>query len=403
MTAERPAASTLWRRNLAALWFAQLTAVLGFSFSYPFLPLYLQVLGVREQGQLAFWSGLSAGASGFALAIMSPVWGVVADRFGRKSMLLRAMLGAAVTVGVMGFARGPVDLVVLRTLQGASSGTIAAATALVATGTPRGRVGWALGVLASAVAVGSALGPVIGGLAASAVGVRAVFWGGGGFLLLAALPVLIVVREAPRRLDDGPSRSALTMLREAIPGTVAALVVLIACQALVQASYIGFQPLVVLRLLQRLSSGTAAVTGLAFGIAGLASAVSAILYSAPARRFGYKPVAIVAALLLGAAQIFTVPGPGVGTIVVGAAIAGAFYGALGPAISAMIGLETPGPIQARIFGFSSSATALGFAFGPLGGGLLAAQFGTSVATVACAAVAFTLAGVLALGAREPRR
>src|SRR5256884_8718392 len=141
---------------------------------------------------------------------MSPIWGVVADRFGRKSMLMRAMVGAALTVSLMGFARGPIDLVVLRMLQGASSGTIAAATALVASGTPRSRVGWALGVLTSAVAVGSALGPLVGGLAAAAVGVRAGFWAGGVLLALATLPVLLVVREVPvKRSEEGEAtRSA---------------------------------------------------------------------------------------------------------------------------------------------------------------------------------------------------
>ena len=87
----------------------------------------------------------------------------------------------------------------------------------------------------------------------------------------------------------------------------------------------------------------------------------------------------------------------------GAALAGAFYGALGPAISTMIGLETPAQIQARIFGFSSSAMAVGFAAGPFGGGLVAARLGSSVAITACAATAVTLAGLLALSVREPRR
>jgi DHA1 family multidrug resistance protein-like MFS transporter len=394
---------TIWKRNLAALWFAQLTAIFGFSFAYPFLPLYLQELGIRQQSQLAFWTGLAGGASGLALAIMSPIWGVVADRFGRKSMLMRAMLGAALTVSLMGFARGPIDLVVLRMLQGASSGTIAAATALVASGTPRSRVGWALGVLTSAVAVGSALGPLVGGLAAAAVGVRAVFWAAGGLLLLASLPVLLVVREAYRPRTDAASGSALALLRASAPGAVAAVAGLILCQGVLQAAYVGFQPLVVLRLLQRLSTGTAAVTGLAFGAAGLASAVAAVLYAAPARRFGYRTVAIAAAIALAGAELFSDLGPGVAAIVAGAALAGAFYGILGPAISTMIGLETPGAIQARVFGFSSSAMALGFAVGPFGAGLLAAQAGPSVGIAACAAVALILAGVLVVGVREPRR
>src|SRR5256886_13054905 len=114
-------------------------------------------------------------------------------------MLLGSMRGGAITVGIMYFAQTPAELVVLRLLQGATSGTVAAATALVAAETPRNRVGWALGIVTSAVALGSAVGPVVGGLAASAFGLRLVFLGGGVLLMIAMLPVLIVVRESPLR------------------------------------------------------------------------------------------------------------------------------------------------------------------------------------------------------------
>src|SRR5205807_1772568 len=99
-------------------------------------------------------------ASGLAMAIASPIWGVLGDRFGRKPMLIRSMVGGALTVGLVAFAQNPAQLVVLRFLQGATSGTVAAATSLVAAETPRSRVGWALGVVTSAVALGGAIGPV---------------------------------------------------------------------------------------------------------------------------------------------------------------------------------------------------------------------------------------------------
>ena len=394
-------ADQMWRRNLAALWFAQLTAIFGFSFAFPFIPLYLRELGVREPASLAVWTGLASGASGLALAVMSPIWGALADRFGRKSMLLRAMVGASISLGLMGFARGPLDLLVLRFVQGATSGTIAAATALVASGTPRPRVGWALGVLSSAVAVGSALGPVMGGVAASLIGLRQVFWAGCVLLLVAAVPVLLLVREVPRSASKQSAERPLDLLRAA-PGTLSSIVALTVCQALLQTSYVGFQPLVVLRLLERLSGGTAEVTGLAFGAAGLASALAAVLVAGWVRRFGYRGVAVAAALLLGACELCSGWAPAVGLIVAGAALAGAFYGALAPALSTMIGLETPPQIQARIFGFSSSATAIGFAAGPFGGGLAAARLGSTLAVSACAGAALALAAVLALSVREPR-
>jgi MFS transporter, DHA1 family, multidrug resistance protein len=392
-----------WRRNLAALWFAQFTAIFGFSFAFPFLPVYLRQLGVHDPGQLAVWAGVASGASGAALAVMSPLWGVLADRYGRRAMLLRAMIGAAITVGLMGFARGPLDLVALRLVQGATSGTVAASTALVASGTPRHRVGWALGVVTSAVAVGSALGPLVGGLAAAAFGVRAIFWAGGILLAIATLPVLVVVREiVPPRTEEAP-RSALELLRATAPGAVAAIAALLVCQALLQMAYNGYQPLVVLRLLAGLSSGVEAFTGLTFAAAGLASAVASVAYATLARRFGYRSVGILAAICLAAAQLLAAWGPGVGSIVVAATLAGVCYGTLGPIVSTLIGLGTPPAAQARVFGVGASATALGFAFGPFGAGVVAAGAGVSPAISLCAGVAALLAAVLAARVREPAR
>src|SRR5215831_5313866 len=377
-----------WRRNLAALWFAQFTAIFGFSFAFPFLPVYLRQLGVHDTGQLAIWTGFAGGASGAALAVMSPLWGVLADRYGRRAMLLRAMVGAGLTVGLMGLARGPLDVVLLRLIQGATSGTVPAATALVASGTPRHRVGWALGILSSAVAVGSALGPLVGGLAAAAFGIRSIFWGGGVLLAVATLPVLLVVREVPVRRSEAEGGRVIELLRRTAPGAVGTLAALLVCQALIQLSYNGYQPLVVLRLLTHLSSGVEAVTGLAFAAAGLCSALASVIYAPIARRIGYRVLGIIAALLLASAQLLVAWSPGIVLIVAGAALAGAFYGTIGPVISAMIGLETPASVQARVFGVVGSATAVGFALGPLGAGALAACL---------------LAGVLATRAREPAR
>jgi len=392
-----------WRRNLAALWFAQFTAIFGFSFAFPFLPVYLRQLGVHETGQLALWTGVAGGASGAALAVMSPLWGVLADRYGRRAMLLRAMVGAGLTVGLMGFARGPLDLVLLRLIQGATSGTVPAATALVASGTPRHRVGWALGVLSSAVAVGSALGPLVGGLAAAAFGIRSIFLGGGVLLAIATLPVLLIVREAPVRRSEEERGPVIELLRRTAPGAAGTLAALLVCQALIQLSYNGYQPLVVLRLLAHLSSGIEAVTGLAFAAAGLCSAVASVLYASIARRIGYRILGVIAALLLASAQLLVAWSPGVVLIVAGAALAGAFYGMVGPVISTMIGLETPAAVQARVFGVVASANAVGFALGPLSAGVLADNLGTFVAICGCAFASCLLAVVLAARAREPAR
>src|SRR5205823_8676194 len=126
---------------------------------------------------------------------VSPLGGALADRYGRKSMLMRALFGGGLSVAFLALAQSPLQLVLLRALQGAASGTVAATTTLVATGTPRENVGTAMGVISSAVALGSAVGPFAGGVAANYIPLRYVFLGGGVLLLIAVVPVIFGVRE----------------------------------------------------------------------------------------------------------------------------------------------------------------------------------------------------------------
>src|SRR5260370_602520 len=132
-------------------------------------------------------------------------------------MLIRPMVGGAVTVGLIYFARTPTDLLVRRLLQGATAGTVAAATALVAAETPRNRVGWALGVVTSAVALGSAVGPVVGGRAAAVLGLWPMFLFGGALLLLWTMPGLFFVRAGPLPRRPGP-QGGCSGLINAAPG-----------------------------------------------------------------------------------------------------------------------------------------------------------------------------------------
>src|SRR3977135_1182041 len=146
-------------------------AIFGFSFAFPFISIFIHHdLGVPKGPELDLWTAATASISGLSMAIASPIWGILGDKYGRKPMLIRSMIGGALTVGLIYFAHTPTELFVLRFLQGATSGTVAAATALVAAETPRQRVGWSLRVVTSAVALGRAAGPVVGGLSWCAVG-----------------------------------------------------------------------------------------------------------------------------------------------------------------------------------------------------------------------------------------
>ena len=379
-------------------------AIFGFSFAFPFLSIFLNKdLGVAAGHDLDLWTAASASVSGLTMAVASPVWGVLGDRFGRKPMVLRSMIGGAITVGLIFFAQNPFQLVVLRLLQGATSGTVAAATALVAAETPRSRVGWSLGVVTSAVALGGAIGPVVGGFAGAVVGLRWVFLGGGVLLLLSAAPVVLIVRESPIVRRSGPRLSTLSVI-DRQPGLVRQLAVLIGAQGLINVCNSATQQLVVLRLLEMLTSGVSAVSGLGFGLAGIASSAAAVGYTRVTRRLGYVRTAALAAGLVAAAVALIGVAPWAAVVVIGVGLNGLFSGVVIPATASMIGLDTPHDAQSTVFGLNASSVAFGFFLGPIIAGTVAAAAGdVRPALFVVAALALVLAAILGTWAREPTR
>ena len=319
-------------------------------------------------------------------------------------MLVRAMIGGGISVGLMGLSQSALQLTALRGVQGASSGTVAAATALVATETPATHLAWALGILNSAISLGNAGGPAIGGLAANLAGLRAIFLGGGVLLLLATIPVLVVVRETPRRTARAERLPVMQVLRAARPGTLQALTVLMLAEALQQASYGASQQLVALRLLELVPSAKSAqsLTGLTFAAAGLVTALAAATYSRLLRRSSYRLLTSTAALLMGLLLFGAAAATTPAVLILAFVLANFVSGSLIPAFGAMIGMEAPPIVQATIFGFSSSAVSIGFGGGPLIGGFVASAFGVRAALVVAAVFALSMSLLLASRAREPR-
>ncbi len=148
---------TPWKRNLAVIWVGEFLAISGFSLIIPFLPYYVQELGVRDPRQVALWAGMLTSAHAVAMTVVAPFWGNLADCYGRKLMVERSMFGGAFVLALMGFAQNVYQLLALRFLQGALTGTVVAATTLVASSVPRERIGSSLGLLQMAIYLGTAL------------------------------------------------------------------------------------------------------------------------------------------------------------------------------------------------------------------------------------------------------
>ena len=205
------------------VWSANLLAGIGMMSFLPFFPSLLEELGLEGRAEVALWSGLIFGAAPLAATVASPLWGGLGDRYGRKLMVIRALLGIVVFVGAMAFATTPWQLFLLRLGQGTFSGFVAPSITLVSVQAPPGRQGRVAGTLQTALALGAVIGPLLGGLVGESVGHRAVFGWVAGCAGAAALLVLLLAREdtsTQRRRERGRHEGPLSLGRAILGGTL---------------------------------------------------------------------------------------------------------------------------------------------------------------------------------------
>lgn len=367
-----------WRATLYAVCVAQATAIVGFDFTLPFIPLYLQHdLGVHGLGQTALWAGLIGFGPAIPATIFGPVWGRLADRVGYRFMLLRAMLSAAILLAAMGLVPSPGFLLVLRMIQGALTGTVFSSQALVASSVPDDELGRSMGLLQMSISLGATLGPLGGGLVAQLFGYRAAFVGAGVLIALATGVVYTFVHEPPRRVhrdqsvDVGERPSLLQVL--AIPAFLAAIVLTLITQFGVTMLF-PIIPLYVKDLLHGAGS-PATATGWLFASAGIASAGGSYLAGRLQRRFPLKWLLMI---VVAASALLAVPQAFVGSytqLLVLRSVASIALGALSGLVSALAALASPAKSKGVAFGLMGAASSLGFGAGPLLGGAAAAGLG----------------------------
>jgi MFS family permease len=396
----RAATEARWRQNVFLLGFASFLGSASMSFTGPFLPLYLsRELGITDSSSLASWTGTISATMGISLAITSPIWGVVGDRYGRKPMLIRALAGTGIFTALMAVAQEPWQSAAFRLGFGAVTGVLHTSLAVVAGQAPRGQMAWALGVITSAFVTGGALGPFIAGVAEPHLGLRMVFLAGGVILCLAALLVAIMMTET-RQPSRGPVPNVFRQLRLLEGPTAIAVIALFIAQVFLIMTMGAAHPMVALRLLELSPAAAAAATGTAFGLFGFAAAGAALVYARPARRIGYRGVAFIGCALLGMGLISATTSTVVAVLVISMGLMGVASGSLQPLMRTMLGLEAPKHLVATLFGLNNSAVAVGIALGPFAAGTIAASYGAQWG-IGFALLPLTVVVITLLFVREP--
>lgn len=365
-----------WKVNLISVWFGCFFTGLAISQILPFLPLYVAQLGVTSHEALSMWSGLTFSVTFLVSAIVSPMWGSLADRKGRKLMLLRASLGMAVAILLQAFATNVWQLFLLRALMGLTSGYIPNAMALVASQVPRERSGWALSTLSTAQISGVIGGPLMGGFLADHVGLRAVFFITAALLVISFLVTLLLIKEGGRPKVSKAERLSGKAVFATLPypGLMISLFVTTMVIQLCNGS-VGPILALFIKSMEPDSNNIAFLSGMIAAVPGVSALISAPRLGKLGDRIGTARILmgtlIIAVVLFFAMSFVTSPLQlGVLRFLLGFA-----DGAMLPAVQTLLVKYSSDQVTGRIFGYNQSFMYLGNVAGPLIGASVSAMAG----------------------------
>ena len=366
-----------WKRNLASVWLGCFFTGLAMSQIMPFLPLYVEQLGIHEHGALSLWSGLVFSSTFLVAAIVAPLWGSLADRMGRRPMLLRAALGMAIAIALQGMATNVYQLVALRALMGLASGFIPNGMALVASQAPRERSGWALGTLSTAQVTGVIAGPLLGGFLADHIGLRWVFMLTSGMMFISFLVTLFLIREGRmvqvERKDHMSNREVFRSWQYPM-----LMLTLFITTLMIQVANGSIGPVLTLFIRYLIGGGqenVAFMSGIVASLPGIAALIAAPRLGRLGDKVGMArilvPALAVAALLFIAMSLVATPWQLAGLRF----LLGFADGALLPAVQTLLVTFSSQRVTGRVLGYNQSFLYLGNMLGPMMGSTVSALWG----------------------------
>jgi DHA1 family multidrug resistance protein-like MFS transporter len=372
-----------WKRNFHTLWGAQLVAVMGFHAVQPFLAYYVQEFDVESLDEALLWAGYMGSAAGFAMALSSPIWGALADRFGRKSMVVRSMIGGGLTVLFMAYADTVVELLIARFFQGALAGTVTACITMVSTTTPKQHLGYAMGMMQGAFLLGAALGPLMGGPFIEAYGYYACFLASGALVVAAGLGVQLLVREDftahQRQGPEGDQAEGGLSHFFSDAGRLLRLkpfFITLVFVIMIQFAYGVIMPVIPL-FLQQLAGRDDILTeaGLIFSLMSLTGAISSALMGKWTMTIGVKRMLFGG--LMSSAVVMALQGVATSVMMLAVlqVMGGLATGAVRPVANTIVTYVVDEEDRGKAFGLMTSAAALGWALGPSVGGIVGAGWG----------------------------
>jgi len=400
---------TAWKRTSVVIILCNTVNFLGYSLMIPFLVLYLQEIGVPDPADAAKWAGFIGAAQGISFAISAPFWGYLADRIGRKPMVVRAMLVSGIGIAAAGFVNDPMLLFLVVLFRGFASGPGTASISLMATIAPSNQLTRIIGWVEAAHMVGMTAGLAAGGILAGTIGMQNTFVAGGILSITAGLLVQIFAVENFQRPEPndqsrssqgnitnrtGRIRNVLSDLGGLLTSNLWILCIL---QGSLWFSGNGINFVLPLQIQELTDRGAAAFwTGMIQSGFSALTFVGVLVVPELARKWGYQRVLVGSLIAFAILFIPQALSPSIITFAAFRILQGVAFGFVGPLQRSLVGLAAPQDRTATVYGIQTTLAGTGMTLGPLVlGTLIAGNMGVSASFI-CASTISLSACLLAL-------
>jgi len=366
--------NTYWQRNLFVCFFGSFTTVFAMTIMLPFLPLYIEELGVHGHSAVVQWSGIAFSATFISAGLIAPVWGRLGDRFGRKSMLVRASLGMAIAVSLMGMVTNIWQFIGLRLLTGLAGGYSSGSTILIAVQTPKNRGAWALGIVSSGVMAGNLAGPLAGGWLPDLIGIRSTFFCASALIFLTFVMTITLIREDTPKTSESVGKTRISLAN--LPYRTV-IICMLCTGVLLMLANMSIEPIITVyvRTLVSDPSYVTQVAGYVMSATALGSILSASWLGKLADRIGHLRIITIG---LAVAGLLLIPQAFVSAgwqLIILRFLMGLALGGLLPCIASVLRQHVPDEMVGTILGYSVAAQFAGQFTGPLIGGFIGGYLG----------------------------
>lgn len=366
-----------WKRIVYTMAAIQIGTGISIIGVVAFIPFFLtSELGVTDPGEAAFWAGLISGVTPFFVAIAAPFWSMQADRRGPRFALSMILFILGVVIAWMYFTRSPVELLILRMIQGMSGGFVAVGMSLVMNVTPKKQLTWAMGVFQASMIMGVMFGPLVGGMIADTLGYRMPFV---IFCALSFLCLVAVCLMVPKRIGLEQARGREPFMKQLsyfMKNPVVRLMVML--QFLCNCGMTGIGPILPLYIKEMMGGdamAVATIVGIIIFVAGATSVTSSLNVSRLAARISMPKILIFASLVTGVNFILQYLMPEVWMLGFMRGLTGFSLGMIMPLANTILAQAVPAEKRTMVVGFSTSFALMGNVAGPMASGAIAMQWG----------------------------